>query len=318
MHTLPRIVPLLLAGVFFTTLGSGCKAAPPVAAVARPVPATLAGVHYDPAAPLEAKVVGRGGTEVRSFAVRYRGANGEPVPGLLTLPAGRGRVPCVLLLHGLGGSKGDMFLPGQLLAARGYASLAIDIAEHGERPRPSPASPPSRRPLADLRRAAAQTVVDLRRGVDFLQTRPEIDAGRIGFLGISLGGILGGVFAAEEPRIRATVLWSAGGDWGRLITQSRHRFAQRLRGQGANGAAAIGAELADVDPARLAGRIAPRPLLMIHGTKDTVVPPACAEALYGAAGQPKRLILLPGGHIPDFEGMLGRTVRWLDANLKKG
>jgi alpha-beta hydrolase superfamily lysophospholipase len=148
----------------------------------RPSPAgNIAGVRYDPAAPLDATVQFLGGQGVTSHAVRYRGANNEPVPAALTLPAsvgpttkGAAPVPCVLLLHGLGGNKGDMFLFGLSFAAKGYATLAIDIAGHGERPRlgGAPTAAPGDVPLPEMKRAVATTVVDLRRAVDFLSTRP--------------------------------------------------------------------------------------------------------------------------------------------------
>ena len=127
---------------------------------------------------------------------------------------------------------------------------------------------------------------------------------------------MGAVFVAEEPRVRAATLWAAGGDWGRLITTSTHTFAKRFRAQGATNARAVEAQMADVDPVYVVARFAPRPLLMINGASDTVVPVTCAQALYEAAQMPKQRITLPGGHIPDISQMVERTLTWLDRNLK--
>ncbi len=55
---------------------------------------------------------------------------------------------------------------------------------------------------------------------------------------------------------------------------------------------------------------------MLNGRNDAIVPPACAQALYDAARQPKRLVLLPGGHIPDVTVLLTRTLDWMDTNLR--
>lgn len=308
------LTPLLAA--FLVVLSSGCKAAPPLSP-ALAMRSALAGVVYDPAAPLQAVVTPLGGGEAATYSVRYRGANGETVPGLLTIPgAARKPAPCILLLHGLAGSKGQMFLPAIVLARRGYASLAIDIAGHGDRPRLGGKDPGSLS-LPEMRQVSAQTVIDLRRAVDLLATRSDIDPQRIGFLGLSLGGILGGVFTAEEPRVRAAALWSAGGDWGKLVTQSTHHFARRFRQNGATSEEAITRAMADVDPLQFVARIAPRPLLLINGTADTVVPAACADALYAAAREPKQRIPLPGGHVPDITLMLDRTLTWFDSRLKK-
>lgn len=315
MRTSTRLVPALLSALVLPVLAA-CDAAP----VSRPASAAVvAGVPYEPGAPLDARLTPLGGQGLRTYNVHYRGARGGDVPGLLVLPAAatpRRPVPCLLLLHGLGGSKGNMLLPALVFARRGYAVFAIDIAGHGER-RGVDGGDPNAFGLARMRTAMAQTIVDLRRGVDFLETRREIDRRRIGFVGISLGGILGGVFAAEEPRVRAVALWSAGGDWGRLVTESAHRFARQMRDEGGpRDAEAIRREMAAVDPARVADHIAPRPLLMLNGRDDAIVPVACARALYAAARQPKRLVLLPGGHIPDLYAMMDRTLTWLDENLK--
>jgi eukaryotic-like serine/threonine-protein kinase len=47
---------------------------------------------------------------------------------------------------------------------------------------------------------------DLGRSIDYLETRPDIDAERLGYFGISWGGVLGGIMTAVEPRFKASVL----------------------------------------------------------------------------------------------------------------
>ena len=304
--------------------GSGQVSQTPATPPARVAPAareTVAGVPYDPSAPLDATVTRLGGQGITSYNVRYRGAKGDFVPGVLTLPApppGAEKPappPCVLLLHGLGGSKGDMFLIGLSFASRGYATLAIDIAGHGERPRIGD-KPSIEMTMPEMRQACATTVIDLRRGVDFLATRPEIDAKRLGFVGLSMGGILGGVFIACEPRVRAATLWAAGGDWGTLVTTSTHAFARRFRERGATDSATIRAQMNDVDPVRYIARFTGRPLLLINGDSDLVVPRASTDALFAAARDPKRRVTLPGGHVPNLPQMMEQTLAFLNANLK--
>ncbi len=300
-----------------------CLAAPPVTVAGAPAAtkhSVIAGVVYDPAAPLDATVTRLGGQGVTSYAVRYKGANGDMVPGVLTVPAPTGAKydfpsPCVLLLHGIGGSKADLFLLALSFAGRGYATLAIDIAGHGERPRVN-GKAPSELGLSELRQVGAITVVDLRRAVDFLATCPNLDKKRVGFVGVSLGGILGGVFISDEPRIKAATLWAAGGDWGLLATTSQHPFARHYREKGADDARTIEARLVELDPARTIARFAGRPLLLLNGAADTAVPPACTDALFQAAREPKQRVTLPGGHVPDITQLMERTLAFLDARLK--
>jgi cephalosporin-C deacetylase-like acetyl esterase len=295
-----------------------------VAVSAATMPVTRGGVRYDPTLPLDAEVTPRFDAKnppalALTYHVRYKGGGGESVPALLVVPAGAkagSPVPCIVFQHGLGGRKEEVFLLSAAAAKRGYASFFMDAAYHGER------VPKGGKTIADLNlpefhTAVGQTIADLRRGVDFLATRPEIDGKRVAYVGASLGGILGGVFAADEPRVKAAVLWAAGGGWGNIISRSEHRFADRFRkGPNAATAEAIATELSDVDPLKTVGLIAPRPVLFINGDKDNVVPVSCANDLYAAAKDPKEREILPGGHVPDVSIMVRDTLNWLDKNVK--
>lgn len=287
------------------------------------VPTTLAGIAYEPAAPLNAALKplfdAAAPPENRTYSLSYAGGGGKSVPALMTIPGSKAdgaKKPCVLLLHGLGGRKEDMLLLGIALARRGYASIALDIAGHGQREKIG-GKPVSDLALPEMRQVAAQTVIDLRRATDYAVSHPEIDAGRIGYVGVSLGGIIGGVFVASEPRLRGGVLWAAGGDWGKLITTSQHAFAKKYREKGETDAAKIEAVMGDVDPQRYIASASPRPLLFLNGTEDQVVPRACTESLYAAAKDPKNIKYIPGGHVPDLKVLLTDTLDWLDANVRK-
>ncbi|MDX1934668.1 MAG: alpha/beta fold hydrolase [Capsulimonadales bacterium] len=252
-----------------------------------------------------------------TYGVRYESVNGETVTGDLVLPTAVTRngkkAPTILLLHGLGGKKEDVSLLGIALANRGYVSFAIDIAGHGARRKPAA------KPLADLdpeetRTLIGQTLADLHRAIDFLSRRSEVDTDRLGFVGCSLGGIVGGVFLGDEPRIRSAVLWSAGGDWARLMTSSSHPFARKYRTPGTD-RERIAGTMADVEPLTCIRRFR-GPTLHLYGKTDTVVPVACIEELFAATPNPKKKVVYPGGHIPDPLSMIGETVKWFDSSLK--
>lgn len=77
-----------------------------------------------------------------------------------------------------------------------------------------------------------------------------------------------------------------------------------------------------VEPLRDIARIAPRPLLLIHGLKDTVVNPADALLLYKAAKEPKELWLLPGvnhcgAYFVDRVVYVSRVISFFDLYLKQ-
>ena len=314
------VFAVLFAGGTVLVSVAGCHAeTPPVAAQ------TLAGVSYNPAPPLNAKATPlfdtkRPPTEARTFRVTYRGATGGMVPALFTVPGsglGAARHPAIVVVHGLGSSKEDTVLLAVALARRGYATFAIDLDAHGER-RLGSGRTIADLSLAEMRHSAAVSVTDLRRGVDYLATRPDVDKTRVGCIGISLGGVYGAVFAGVEPRIGATALWSAGGDWGILLTESRQYFAVKRRESGKTpDADTVRQVLRDVDPMTYAARIAPRPLLLLAGTRDAIVPNAATDALFDAASDPKTLERFPGGHIPDPRAMMVRTMAFFDETLKR-
>jgi pimeloyl-ACP methyl ester carboxylesterase len=66
--------------------------------------------------------------------------------------------------------------------------------------------------------------------------------------------------------------------------------------------------------------VAPRPMLLIHGTNDNVLPDRCSRQVYAAAGEPKEIKLYPGaGHGLDEvrQEVLDLLVRWIPQNLAR-
>jgi hypothetical protein len=132
---------------------------------------------------------------------------------VLTLPAaGAPPYPVVVFQHGFGGSNGQVLTRvGPALARHGLATIGIDAASHGRRGSPIDLLTGSASQLRDLFR---QTNADqmalvrmLEHGVDVDgDGAHDLDASRIGYLGISLGGLTGGPLVAVESSITAAVL----------------------------------------------------------------------------------------------------------------
>jgi cephalosporin-C deacetylase-like acetyl esterase len=267
-------------------------------------------VGYDSALPLAAEVKEE---SPGRYHVIFSSAHDARVTARLMLPPGGGKSAAVLLQHGYTGSKDD-FAPLQLaLAAQGIASLAVDAPYHGER---KVAGADIFGPyLHHTRDGLAQAVIDLRRGIDYLQSRPEVDADRIGYLGASMGGILGADTAGADPRLKAVVLWVAGGNWGRLIETSslaRRLFAQSPSAESLSDAGRV---LRPVDPLVWVARIAPRPLLMLNGRQDDVVPPPTTEELFAAAREPKEIRWYDSGHNLPVLQAVTVSLQWLKEKL---
>ena len=94
----------------------------------------------------------------------------------------------------------------------GYAVLRLDISNHGDRIKYDYDFDLTGGYRYWTRDIITQTVYDLRRAVDFINTREELDQDRIGFFGISLGGIIGTIFCSVEERIEVPVIVLAGGN----------------------------------------------------------------------------------------------------------
>ncbi|MFN3690464.1 MAG: alpha/beta hydrolase family protein [Fimbriimonadales bacterium] len=254
------------------------------------------------------------------YKITYRSTHDQRVPAFFILPKNRGdaQLPCVILMHGLGGDKRMFQMLWAPLTQAGYALFAIDAQYHGER-KPNDDLPFFGMYPYRARDALIQTVIDLRRGVDYLQTRKEIDPGKIGYIGASMGGIIGAIFAGVDERVQAPVLLVAGGDWKILMEKSVlsvWRDAAKNDPQQMEYALRV---MDVVDPVHWVGRIAPRPVLFINGDADDVVPVESNKALHNAAREPKKVVWYKGGHVPppsDLLTVISEVTRWLDTHLK--
>ena len=274
---------------------------------------------YDAARPLEAKVVKKTSDAVAvTRRLTLRGARGATVPLYVMLPAAASaqqKAPGVVLLHGKGGSIEDMVVAAQYLAAQGYASLIPEIVGHGARRTADSPSLFGGKP-GPLRDGLIESIQDIRRALDYFVAQPEVDARRIGLMGVSLGAIMGSITTAVEPRIVTCVLVVGGADWRVMLAQSQEPDARRRREQSGAPTAKELALLDDVDPKNFAGHIAPRPALLINGRKDDIVPGDAARALFAAAKEPKKQIWLDSDHFLPPTEVATLLLDWLDTHLK--
>ena len=167
---------------------------------------------YDRTSPLNAGVIARldRPTYTREKIV-FSGMLGSRVPAYLALPKGRtGPVPVVLLLDGIQGSKERWFeqdswprgpLISDSLLAAGMGVMALDARYHGERVAESDFRAPNLSGAA-FQELFAPTVIDYRRALDYLATRPEVDTARIGAMGLSMGGMMSFALASVDPRVK--------------------------------------------------------------------------------------------------------------------
>lgn len=272
---------------------------------------------YDPALPLAAEVeTTHAPVGSRRMTAQFQGTREMMVPAVIVTPAGEGPWPTVVFLHGMGQSKEFVDEIAAPFTDAGFAIVSFDQFGRGERSRPA-------RGLARamvLRRRCALTVIETRRLVDFLETQPYVDRTRLYLLGASYGAMTGAAATAMEPRLRAAVLVYGGGDLPALLDSPAAREAAGLLHAPARWL--LASLLAPADPVRWVAGISPRPVLMFNGARDSLVPPASAEALHRAAREPKTVVWLETEHIgedPAFVRIvIDQTLRFLAAQAAPG
>jgi dipeptidyl aminopeptidase/acylaminoacyl peptidase len=217
-------------------------------------------------------------------------------------------VPAVALLHGF---TGQHIEPDRLfvqaarhLAGSGFAVLRFDFDGSGDSD-------------GDFEESTVLTeVADAVVALDWLAQQPGIDAGRIGVVGLSLGGCVTALLAGQDARIKAAVFWNA-------VALPDHHFKD-LPQDGILGGLRIGPEslktFFGLDIAGTLRRYA-GPGLVIRGTADLHVSQEEAEALQAALGERGELRCIAGAdHTflhPDWRReVFAITSDWLAEHLK--
>jgi hypothetical protein len=148
-----------------------------------------------------------------------------------------------------------------------------------------------------LRRAILDTPPAVMLAIDYVLSRPDVDSNRVELVGASFGTPFGTVVGALDPRV--TRVWSVHGaawPYRQIELNLRRRMGTPVR-QGVAALATLFASGWQLDPARWAPRIAPRPFIMINARDDERMPRDGVDALYAAAQSPKEQIWLDGPHV---------------------
>jgi len=223
---------------------------------------------------------------------------GQRVPGiLLKRPDATGRRPVVIALHGTGGSKGNMLSLCRKLATNGFVAVAIDGRYHGDRITSGKGTEQYFAAIAKAWKSGKEhplyydTVWDVRRLVDYLVARDDVDPKRIGLVGISKGGIETYLAAATDQRIAVAVpligvqsfAWGlANGAWAGRIKTFQPAFDAVVETSGSTNAdpaqvkqfydRVLPGIYHQFDGPAMLSRIAPRPLLVINSDADPNTP----------------------------------------------
>jgi len=252
----------------------------------------------------------------------------ERLPVLLVRPQRPGwKYPAVVVLHGTGGKKEGQMGWLKDLAKNGMIGIAIDARYHGQRAEGASGAARYVQAITEAWKAPQDemehpfyydTVWDLWRLADYLETRQDIEPKRLGMIGFSMGGIETWLAASVDERWKCSVpaigvqsfKWSLENDkWqgrARTIGEAHQTAAKDLGESEVNQkvcralwSKVIPGILEQFDCPSMLRLFAGRPLLIPNGDQDPNCPIegariafASAEAAYKAAGCPEKLKIL--------------------------
>lgn len=136
-----------------------------------------------------------------------------------------------------------------------------------------------------------QLVKDFERCIDYLETRNDIDTGKLAFYGVSWGGLLGGIIPAVEKRLKVSILISGGFVNNGLPEVNVINYLPRVK----------------------------IPTLMLNGKYDMLLPYNLSiKPMFDLLGTPKKdkeLKLYNTDHIPPEKEIIKESLAWLDKYL---
>ena len=232
---------------------------------------------YDQTAPLDCR---EGAADRRGQAIVHDLSYASPtlgrVPAYLVEPRQRSRCPAIIFLHWGQGDRSTFLSEALAYAEAGVESLLIDESYFRHFPMPNQMLPQGARAYV------VQCVTDLRRGVDLLLSRGEVDGERVGYVGHSLGASVGGQFAGVEKRVIGHALMAGYADMSQHLAKMSHHYFQTptedfLR------------VVSPLDGRHFVGNAPPSSIMLQFARRDEAITEADAALYFNSARDPKEI-----------------------------
>ena len=205
--------------------------------------------------------------------------------------------PGIVIAHGAGSRKENHADFARLAAGNGWAALGFDARGHG----------------ASDGQMSSGAIDDVVRMVQLLAAHEGVDPRRIAVRGSSMGGFLAIHAAAVAPEIAGVIAICPAGE--EHLSRGVRRGELEMR---VGDPLALEAWLAGQDLRKAVEGLAGRPLILLHAEGDDQIPSDWSEELYAHAGEPRKLIVVPGGdhrslqHDPELQAV---ALSWLEREL---
>lgn len=241
--------------------------------------------------------------EVRVDDISFTGPGDTRLNAYVLMPSNSdGTHPAVIYAHGAGGDRQELLDEARQLAEKGFVTLTLDMVYSTARARPLPEGMAGARENSRLEQ---QAVKEVRRAVDYLQSRDDVDDDQIGFVGWSAGARMGALISGVEHRIKAYDLIAGGGaPVSEYVKYAPVDLQEELE-----------TILEKTDPLHYVALAKPSELLFQDGRQDEVVPEAALKELAAAGSEPKDVRWYRSGHVPSTK-MWSDSRAWLADKLE--
>lgn len=269
---------------------------------------------YDKKAKLDVKEIAverRGGIAIHDIS--YASPKGGRVPAYLVVPKGKGPFATVIWGHWYWENspmrnRKEFLDEAVALAHSGVVSLLTDG------PVARPGHVENREPLNDQQADdLVQQIVDMRRGVDLLVARKDVDPKRIAYVGHSYNATVGGFLSGIDRRFAAFVLMAGSlSDEVDLKTKEYEEYRQKI---GPERFDAFVAKYTWLDPGKFVSHAAPAVIFMQYATQEKYLTPEGARQYASIVSDPKRFKLYDAPHALNAEARRDRLA-FLSEQLK--
>ena len=161
--------------------------------------------------------------------------------------------------------------------------------------------------------------------MDYLWALPEIDRSRLALMGFSGGAAVSVYVASLDDRASHIVACACPARFSFTERDEPQKIVEHFRNLGAIRDDMFPPSVKEwfdgfyiISPVTYVAGISPRPLLLVHGSQDDVVPVTHAEEMYAQAGQPRDLVIVDGaGHrLRQDDGAMAIVIDWLKLHAK--
>jgi dienelactone hydrolase len=257
----------------------------------------------------------RGG--VRIHDISYASPVGGRVPAYLVAPVAKGRYAAILWGHWMMpnsafANRSEFLEEATVLAQGGVVSLMIDapMVRPGFKPEADPLGPQSAE-------ATRQEVLDLRRGLDLLLARPDVDPKRVAYVGHSFGASCGAILDAMDKRPAAFVFMGNPVAESDMLTSDLPMIVEFRKKFGDEKIKEYLTKYGWSDPGEYEAYLGPSPALFQYATHDEFMTVAMEQKYFDASKGPKEIKFYEATHSLDARARRDRY-EWLKKQVGIG